>query len=43
MLRLRKQGAGYEITLRGQIVAHGTEIEMRRLYVLLVGLRMAEF
>jgi len=43
MLRLRKHGTAYVITLRGQILARGDEIEMRRLYVMLGGLRMAEF
>lgn len=43
MLRLRRHGVAWVITLRGKIVARGDELEMRRLYVMLGGLRMAEF
>ena len=43
MLRLRQHGDQWVITLRGKIVARGAEIEMRRLYHMLGGLRMAEF
>jgi len=43
MIRLREHGNGWAITLNGRFVARGDWFEMHRLYVLLGGLRMAEF